>query len=101
MEFASDVVPRCNPAPFSPKGEFQDQADDERSVTMVPGPYGKGYPRTDESFMRARHARPLYALWAGGLRLSSSPLDTPSRTGLVPCPAGDLPLVDRKPAGRF
>jgi hypothetical protein len=31
----------------------------------VAGPYGKGYPRTDESFMRARHARPSYALRAG------------------------------------
>jgi hypothetical protein len=34
-------------------------------VEALPGPYGKGYPRTDESFMRARHARPLYALWVG------------------------------------
>jgi hypothetical protein len=32
--------------------------------------------------MQARHAQPLYALWAGGLRPYSSPLDTPSRTGL-------------------
>jgi hypothetical protein len=50
------------------------------------GPYGKGYPRTDKSFMRARHARPLYALRAGhppnGLT-SSSPLDTPSRMLLL------------------
>jgi hypothetical protein len=29
------------------------------------GPYGKGYPRTPLSFMRARHAQPLYALRAG------------------------------------
>jgi hypothetical protein len=38
----------------------------------------------DESFMRARHARPLYALRAGSLWPSSSPLDTPSRAGLTP-----------------
>jgi hypothetical protein len=33
--------------------------------------------------MWARHARPLYALRADGLWPSSSPLDTPSRTGLI------------------
>jgi hypothetical protein len=35
--------------------------------TMLAGPYGKGYPRTDESFIQARHARPLCALRAGHL----------------------------------
>jgi hypothetical protein len=30
------------------------------------GPYGKGYPQTDKSFMRARHARPLYYGRLGG-----------------------------------
>jgi hypothetical protein len=81
-------------------GHHQSIEGKGRARRALAGPYGKGYPRTDKSFMRARHARPLYALrvghppnslttvrgWparrAGGLRPSSSPLDTPSRTGL-------------------
>jgi hypothetical protein len=47
------------------------------------GPYGKWYPWTSLCFSWTRHARPFYALWAGGLRPSSTPSDTPRRTGLM------------------
>jgi hypothetical protein len=66
---------------------------------MRAGPYGKGYPRTPLSYTWAYHAQPFYTLQAGhpqnglmavsgvahlqgGRPASSTPLDTPHRTGL-------------------
>jgi hypothetical protein len=56
---------------------------------MTSGSYGKGYPRTDQSFTRVRHAQPFYALRVGypqndrfGMWLSSTLLDILCCTGL-------------------
>jgi len=53
------------------------------SVEVDIRPVREGVSTDSLKFFLARHAQPLYALRAGGLRPSSSPLDTPSRMGLV------------------
>jgi hypothetical protein len=62
MRTDDDLFRPPAPKEFSRKLVAMLKIEDGRKVA---GPYGKGYPQTDKSFMRARHAQPSYALWAG------------------------------------